>query len=329
MSLTWPGALLLLVFVPALLLAYRRSIARQTSRREQLAGQGLVLTGRSVGHDRWRHVAPALLLAALTLMLLALTRPVAAVAEPRREGTIVLAFDVSSSMAATDVQPTRLEAAKAAVRSFVDKQPAEVRLGVVAFGGTGLVTQRPTTDRAAVLAAIGRLRAEGETSLGGGILESLSAIAGKPVRPPGDAEAGSAAESPIGYYRGATIVLLSDGENTTGPAPAEIGDLASAAGVRIDPIGLGSPAGTVLKVDGFSIATALDEPALQQLAKITGGRYRAASDAQSLATVYDSIELRWTTRTVPHEITSYVAAAAALLLLAGASVSVVRQGRVV
>lgn len=329
MSLTWPWALLLLVVVPVLVVAYRRSIARQTLRREQLAGQGLVLTGAVARRDRWRHLAPALLLVALTLMLLALTRPVAAVAEPRREGTIVLAFDVSSSMAATDVRPTRLEAAKAAVRSFVEKQPAEVRLGVVAFGGTGVVTQRPTTDRTAVLAAIARLRAEGETSLGGGILESLSAIAGKPVRAPGDAEAGSATESPIGYYGGATIVLLSDGENTTGPEPAEIGDLASAAGVRIDPIGLGSSAGTVLKVDGFSIATALDEPALQQLAKITGGTYRTASDAQSLATVYESIELRWTTRTVPREITSYVSAAAALLLLAGASVSVVRQGRVV
>lgn len=331
MTLIWPWALVGLLVVPALVVAYRRLLARQQARRDALAAQGLVMmgSGASRGTGRWRHLAPVLLLASLTLMVLALTRPVASVAEPRREGTVVLAFDVSTSMAATDVVPTRLGAAQAAARAFVDKQPASVRVGVVAFGGTGVVSQQPTTDRESVLAAIARLRPQGETSLGDGILGGLSAIAGRPIRPAADTETGPADETPIGYYGGTAIVLLTDGENTSGPDPSQLADLASAAGVRIDPIGLGSAAGTVLQIKGFSIATALDETTLKSIAKTTNGTYRSATDAASLAQVYDSVELMWTTRAVPHEVTSLVAGASLLLLLAGAALSVLRRGRVI
>jgi len=326
MTLTWPWALAGLLVIPVVLIARRRLLARQAERRDALAAQGLVL-GPAPG-DRLRALAPALLVGALAVLILALTRPVAAVAELHREGTVVLAFDVSNSMAATDVKPNRLAAAKTAARSFVERQPASVRIAVVAFGGTGVVTQRPTTDKVAVLAAIARLKPQGDTSLGNGILGGLTAIAGKPIRVPGDAETGRTDETPIGYYSGTAIVLLTDGENTSGPEPVDLADLASAAGVRIEPIGLGTPDGTVIEVDGFSIATALDEPLLRQIAETTGGTYRRASDAQSLAQVYDSIELQWTTRSVPHEITSIVAAVGALLLLAGAATAVLRQGRV-
>lgn len=338
-SLTWPWALSALLVVPALVAAYRRALRGQESRRSALAADGLVMPAPA--RSRWRHLGPALLVAALTVMLLSLTRPVASVAEPHREGTVVLAFDVSGSMAATDVKPSRLEAAKAAARAFVAKQPASVRIGVVAFGGTGLVTQRPTDDRAAVLAAVARLKPSGDTSLTDGILAGLSAIVGKPVKAPADTEqgagpgsgpapgSGAAQETPIGYHGGTAIVLLTDGEDTTDAGPSGAADLASAAGVRIEPIGLGTPAGTTIQVDGFTIATALDESALQAVAKTTGGTYRRASDAASLAAVYDAIELQWTTQTVPHEVTSWVAALAGLLLLGGATVSVLRQGRVI
>jgi Ca-activated chloride channel family protein len=326
MTLTWPWALVGLLVVPVLVAAYRRLLRARAARRDALAAEGFVVQER---RERLRHVGPALLLGAYVVLVVAMTRPVAAVAEPHREGTVVLAFDVSNSMAATDVEPSRLEAAKAAARSFVEKQPPSVRVAVVAFGGTGIVSQRPTDDRSAVLAAIGRLTPQGDTSLAGGILGGLSAIAGRPVLAPSDTERGSTDETPIGYYGGTAIVLLTDGENTSGADPADLADLASAAGVRIEPIGLGTPQGTVVEVDGFSIATALDEPALRQVAETTGGTYRRASDAASLAAVYDSVELTWTTRSVPHEVTSLVTAVAALLLLAGASVTVLRQGRVV
>ena len=328
MTLQWPWALLGLLALPLVLTAYRRLVRAQQARRAGLAAQGLV-TARPGGRDRWRHLAPALLLAALAVMLLALSRPVAAVAEPRREGIVVLAFDVSTSMAATDVAPTRLDAAKAAAKGFVDNQPAAVKIAVVAFGGNGLIVQQPTTDRDQVLAAIGRLKPQGDTSVGRGILTSLSAIAGKPIQSSGDSENGNATETPIGYYGGTSVVMLTDGENTSGPDPADDADLASAAGVKIYPIGLGSAAGTTLEVNGFSIATRLDETSLRAIAETTGGTYYNATDAASLSSVYKSIDLGWVTRTVPHEVTSLVAGVAALLLLAGAVVSVLRQGRVV
>jgi Ca-activated chloride channel family protein len=327
MSLTWPWALAGLLVVPVLVAAYRRLLRRRAARRAALADQGFVVPeGR---RDRLRHLGPALLVGAFAVLVVAMARPVAAVAEPHREGTVVLAFDVSNSMAATDVRPSRLDAAKAAARTFVAKQPPSVRIAVVAFGGTGLVTQRPTTDRAAVLAAVARLEPQGDTSLADGILGGLSAIAGKPVRAPADTESGATDETPIGYYGGTAIVLLTDGENTSGTDPRALADLASAAGVQVDPVGLGTPGGAVIEVDGFSIATALDEPTLRSIAESTGGTYRRATDAASLAAVYDSIELQWTTRSVPHEVTSLVAALGALLVLAGAAVTVLRQGRVV
>ena len=327
MTLTWPWALAGLLVVPVLVVGYRRVLRVQELRRVALAEQGLVMPAPRRG---WRrHVGPALMIGALTVLMLALTRPVASIAEPHREGTVVLAFDVSNSMAAKDVKPSRLEAAKAAARGFVEKQPPSVRIAVVAFGGTALVTQRPTEDRAAVLAAVARLKPSGDTSLADGVLTGLSAIVGKPVKAPGDAEAGTTDETAIGFHGGTAIVLLSDGENTAAADPVKAAELASAAGVRVEPIGLGTPAGTVIEVDGFSLATALDETSLQKIAQTTGGTYRRATDAASLAAVYDAIELQWTTRTVPHEVTSWVAAVAALLLLGGATVSVLRQGRVI
>lgn len=327
MTLLWPWALLGLLAVPLVISGHRRLRRRREQRWAELARMGLVLSTPST--DRWAKVAPALLVGALVLLVGAMSRPVAAIAEPHREGTVVLAFDVSTSMSATDVRPNRLEAAKEAARRFVEKQPTSVRLGVVAFGGTGLVTERPTTDRTRVLAAVDRLDPSGDTSLGGGMLGALSAIAGRPITTVGDAETGAEDESDIGYYGGTTIVLLTDGENTTGPDPVDVAELASAAGVRIEPVGVGTPEGTVLQVDGFSIATALDQGTLERIAATTGGTYRQADDAASLAAIYDAIELSWTVRTVPHEVTSVLAALAALLLALGAGIAVIRQGRVV
>jgi Ca-activated chloride channel family protein len=354
MTFTWPWALVALVAVPALGVTLRRLRRARTARREALAGQGLVLAGSGGGGRRLGLVGPALVLSALALLVVALARPVAAIAEPRREGTVILAFDVSTSMAATDLQPTRLAVAQAAARRFVERQPASVRIGVVAFGATGVVAQRPTTDRTDVVAAIDRLRPQGQTSLGGGLLAALGAIAGRPVALPSDPAGSSGGrsggsarvrggvsgggaggagasqpETSIGFYGGTAIVLLTDGEDTGGPDPLAAADLASTAGVRVDPVGLGTPQGTVLQIDGFEVATALDEQALRRIATTTGGTYRSANDAASLAAVYDSIELAWHVRVVPHEVTYLVAGLAALLLLAGVGTSVAREGRVI
>ncbi|MEO6411941.1 MAG: VWA domain-containing protein [Pedococcus sp.] len=328
MSFEWPILLLSLLAVPVLVIAYRAQLRRRDQRRAQLAAEGLV-AATALRPDRWRHVAPLLLLAALTLLLASLARPAATVAEPRREGTVILAFDVSTSMAAKDLSPTRLDAAKTAARTFVAKQPSTIRLGVVAFGDSAVISQQPTDDRTQVLAAIDRLAPQGGTALGRGIVSAISAIAGKPISVDETGQDGTAGGDDLGYYGSAAVVLLSDGENTTEPDPLVLAELASTAGVRIYPIGLGSPQGTVLEVDGFQVATRLDEATLKQIADTTDGTYYAASDTAALSKVYSAINLTWTARTERREITSWFAAVAAALLLLGAGVSVIRSGRVV
>ena len=328
MTFDWPWMLLGLGVVPVVVLWYRRLARARAARRAELAAVGLVAPPAPVGVRR--HVPPALLLVALVLLLTALARPEATVPQARREGTVILAFDVSGSMAATDLAPTRLEAAKAAARTFVERQPDAVRLGVVAFGGNGLVTQEATDDRAAVLAAIDRLSTEGGTALGRGVQTALGAIVGRPVLVDQSDTVGVEPQGPdLGYHGSAAIVLLSDGENTGEPDPIELADLASTAGVRIYPVGLGRPEGTVLEIDGFQVATALDEPLLREIASRTDGRYFAAADEQALAAVYDSVELAWTVETERVELTALLAAAAAVLLLVGACLSLAWFGRAV
>jgi Ca-activated chloride channel family protein len=233
-------------------------------------------------------------------------------------------------MAATDLKPTRMEAAKAAARTFVQQQPASIKVGVVAFGESGQNTQQPTTDKAQVVDAIDRLAPTGGTALGRGIQTSLSAIAGRTVQLDTPDEGGVEPLGPeLGYYGSAAVILLSDGENTDGPDPQDAADLASTAGVKVYPIGLGSAAGTVLRIDGFQVATALDEPTLRQIATTTNGRYFNAADEQSLAKVYGSIDLSWTVRGERTEVTGLLAAVAGLLLIAAAGLSLLWYGRVI
>jgi Ca-activated chloride channel family protein len=328
MTLLWPWMLVSLATIPLLVLGYRQLLLRRAKRRAELAAVGLVAPG-AVSSGRRRHVAPALFLAAVALLFVALARPEATISEPRREGTVILAFDVSASMAATDLAPSRIAAAKSAARAFVKRQPSTVRVGVVAFSGSGLVTQQPTADRARVIAAIDRLTPQGGTALARGLQTSLSAIVGKTVLL--DTSSGSVEPQgqDLGYHGSAAVILLSDGENTAAPDPIGVADIASTAGVKVYPIGLGSREGTVLSIDGFQVATALDEPLLREIASKTGGRYFAAADGKSLTKVYDSIDLAWKVRSEHVEITALLAAAAALLLLLGAGLSLAWFGRAV
>jgi len=270
-----------------------------------------------------------LLLSAVVLLLAGLARPEIGVPLPRREGTVMLAFDVSSSMTATDLTPTRMEAAKAAARTVVERQPPTVRVGVVAFGTSGLVTQQPTADRASVLAAIDRLQPGGGTALGSGLQTSLSAITGQTVLVDVSGSSVEPRGPDLGYHGSAAVVLFSDGENTAEPDPVVVAELASSAGVRVYPVGIGSPRGTVIEVDGFQLATALDEPTLRALAERTDGRYVAAADATALAGVADAIDLEWKVETEHVEVTALLAAVAGLLVLAAAGLSLLWNGRVI
>jgi Ca-activated chloride channel family protein len=192
------------------------------------------------------------------------------------------------------------------------------------------VTREVTADRASVLAAIDRLRPDGGTAVGQGLQTSLTAIVGKPVLVDAGGGQGVEQQGPdLGYHGSAAVVLFTDGENTDEPDPAEVAELASSAGVRVYPVGLGRPEGTVLQVDGFSLATALDEPMLRDIATRTDGRYVPGADAQALAGLSDAVDLQWTVESRHVEVTALFAAAAAVLMTVGVGLSLAWFGRAV
>jgi len=318
-----------LLALPAVVAGYVRSRRRRRRRSAALAAQGLVTSG--LGRRGWRvHLPFALFLTALALLVVAFARPMATIKTPRREATVILAIDVSNSMAASDIEPSRFGAAKTAASAFVREQPSSVRIGVVAFGAGAVIVQSPTLSHPDVLKAINHLSLGGGTSLAAGILTSLDAIAGKTLRVNmtslGQDNSG---EINIGYYGGATIVLFSDGEDTSRIDPVTLARLASTAGVRVQTIGVGTAGGTTVKIDGFTVATALDAQTLQSVATITNGSYHQVNDQAAVADVSKTIELHFTVFTQYTEISAVFASAAVLLLVVGGLISVLWFGRVV
>ncbi|MEP7357513.1 MAG: VWA domain-containing protein, partial [Anaerolineales bacterium] len=307
-------------------------------RRRMLAAYGSLGFGAPAAAARRglgarRHLPPALFLLGLAILVVALARPRAIVSLPRVQGTVVLAFDVSGSMAAGDLTPTRMEAAKVAARDFVAKQPPSVLIGVVAFSDSGFSVQAPTYDSATVLAAIGRLTPAHGTSLGQGIAAALTAITAAnseaiPLysdRTPLPTATPTAV--PAGSYAPAAIVLLTDGENNERPDPVEIAQLAAQQGVRIYTVGVGSPNGADLQVEGFTVHTQLDEPLLKQVAQVSGGQYYQASTTEELVAVYDQLNPQLLLKAEQMEVTSLFAGAGVVLFLLGGLLSLVWLGR--
>jgi Ca-activated chloride channel family protein len=329
MSFIWPEMLAVLALLPVAILGYVRLARRRRARLAALAARGFASSSASRAHGPSRQVPAALFLAALAIMIVALARPQLRVGLPHREGVVVLAFDVSNSMRATDLQPTRLDAAKAAAKAFVEAQPSSIKIGLVAFNNGALITQQPTTDRADAEAAIDRLKTAGATSLGHGIFAALTAIAGKPIPLPDDPSLDDLDKVDIGYYGSAAIVLLSDGENTAGPDATAIAQLASTAGVHIYSIGVGSPDGTVLSIDGFNVATALDEQTLTKIASVTNGSYHNATDSAALTQVYKNLDLQTVVDPERTEVTALFAGVSILLLIIGGILSMLWFGRLI
>ncbi|MDT5042309.1 MAG: Ca-activated chloride channel [Actinoplanes sp.] len=325
MTLLYPAVLIAAVLVTAAAIAGYVLLQRRRSAALTRAGFGSLAAGGSRRAAVRRHLPYAMLLAALPVLLVGLARPQAELSVPRVSGTVVLAFDVSNSMAAADVTPTRLAAAQAAATGFVDRQPDTVDVAVLPFGDQALLTQAPTDDHAAAVAAIHRLRPGGGTSLGQAILVALGTITGKPVNLPAD----GSAPAGLGYWPSATIVIFSDGQQTGGPDAEAAAELAAAAGVRIQTVGVGTAKGATVEVDGYQLATALDETLLTSVAQTTGGSYHPAGDAATLADSAASIDLRLTTRREPVELTAPFAGAALLLLALGALLGLRWHGRIV
>jgi Ca-activated chloride channel family protein len=334
MSFTWPSMLWSLLIVPILLAIYAIRLARGRSLAVKAGDFGVIhkKSGRQIGIAR--HIPWALFLLGLTALMFALSRPQGYVTLPRMEGTVILAFDVSGSMAATDLQPTRMEAAKTAARAFVQHQPPSVQIGIVAFSDSGFSVQAPGNDQDATLAAIDRLTPERGTSLANGILVSLNTIfsAGEqathfysnltPEPTP------TPTPVPSGFHTSSIVILLSDGENNQQPDPLAAARLAADRGVRVYTVGLGSPSGISLHVNGFTVHTRLDEELLKQIAQLTGGTYFSAQSTQELTDIYDKLSPELVIKPAKMEITSILAGASALLLLAGGLYSLLTFGRI-
>lgn len=328
MTFIWPIMLWLLIILPVFILLY---VVLQTRRRRLVAKYGSLgmvqsAGGRSVGYRR--HVPSLVFLVGLGILILSLARPQAVVSLPRIQGTVILVFDVSGSMAAPDVKPTRIEAAKVTAQKFVDRQPDTVQVGVVAFSDNGLSVQVPTNEKAAVMAAIARLTPSRGTSLANGIFAALTTIATAGKTPETHYYSNVTPEPtatptpvPQGVYSPAIIVLISDGENTHDPDPLLAAQAAADRGVRIFTVGVGSTAGADLNIDGFMVHTQLDEAMLQQISQITSGAYYNAQSEQDFNKIYDAIHPQLVVKPEKMEVTSLFAGASILVLLVGGAFS--------
>jgi len=322
MSFLWVRMLWLMALVPALVAAYILVQRRRQKYALRYASLSLMKEALGAGPGLRRHVPPILFIAALATLVFALARPETTMLMPSQYGTVILALDNSGSMRADDVKPSRMEAAQAAARGFVDRQPAGSRIGVVSFAGSASLVQPPTRDREAVIAAIGRLTLQRGTAVGSGIRTALEAILEDFGEEPLPAARGAPPAAFPGFeaetFAPAIIVLLSDGQSNTGPDPLEMAALAADRRVRVYTVGLGSPEGTILSFFNRSVRVRLDEETLKRVAERTGGAYFKADSESNLREIYEELGSRLVFRPEKTEITAVFAAlAVVLLLLAG------------
>ena len=293
MTFTSPTRLWLLAVVAALALAH--VLLQRRRSRYAVRLPGLALLASVAPRLGWRkHVASTALLLSMVGATAAFAEPRAQVQVPRERATVVVALDVSLSMAATDVDPDRLTAAKAAAEQFVEGLPASFDVGLVAFSGTASVAVAPTQDRTAVTAAIDDLTMDGGTAIGEAVVSSVTAAAAAGVE-----------DVP------AHVVLLSDGENTAGRSPGAAVPDAVSAGVPVSTIAYGTPEGEV-RIDGRRIRVPVDAPALAELAADTGGTAYEAASGDELEEVYDDIGSAVGTTTESREVSAGVAGLALL-----------------
>lgn len=334
MSFIWPFMLGLLILIPILILVYILLQRRRQKYALRYASLSLVKEAMGRGPGWRRHVPAALFILALTAMIFALARPEATTLVPAAEGTIILAIDVSGSMTATDLVPNRLEAAKAAARAFVEKQPDTVQVAVVSFSDNAFVVQPPTDDKDALIAAINRLNWQRGTAIGRGLVASLEAIAEKTGQggeidlsqdnQNGNGNSSGTAEPqptpmPKGQYQNAIVVLLTDGENNQWPEPLEIAQIAADRGIRVYTVGIGSEEGAIVRIQGRAIRTRLDEETLRRIAEMTDAEYYNAQTEADLVKVYENLSTNLVLKTEKTEITAYVTGIAVVLsLIAGA-----------
>ena len=342
MSFLWPHMLWLLLAIPLLIASYLYVLGRRKKAALKFASLTMVKEAMTTGHRFRRHVPPLLFLLALSALLLAIARPTAVVTLPSQEQTVILAMDVSGSMGATDVKPTRMEAAQAAAKAFVAEQPRSTRVGIVSFAGTAAVVQPPTRSREDVLAAIDRFQLQRATAIGSGLLLSLATIfpdaaneLGAMIYARPSARGIPLAKEPVkaetvepGSYKSAAIILLTDGQATMGPNPIDAAKIAAERGVRVYTVGVGTADGEVIHFEGWTMRVRLDEETLKTIANMTRGEYFNAATAAELKTVYETLNARLVLEKKETEITALFSALAAGLAFLSALLSLLWFNRI-
>ena len=341
MTFIWPDMLWALLLVPLLVAAYVWLLKRRKKTALRFANLSLVKEAMGKTNAWRRHLPPALLLLATTALLFAAARPAAVITLPLQEKTIVLAMDVSGSMRATDVKPNRIVAAQEAAKTFVTELPRSVRVAVVAFAGTAAVVQAPTLSRDDVYAAIDRFQLQRGTATGSGIVLSLATIfpdagidlaqiTGQRNMPPGPNDKPKPKFEPVepGSYGSAAIIMLTDGQRTTGPDPLDAAKMASERGVRVYTVGVGTKEGETIGFEGWSMRVRLDEDTLKNIADRTRADYFYAGTAEDLKKVYQALSSRLVVEKKETEISALFAALGALLVMVAAGLSVWWFGRV-
>ena len=349
MTFVWPQLLWLLLAVPLLAALYALQLRRKRRSALRYASLSLVTDAMGAAGRARRHVPPALFLLALTLMLVAVARPQAVVTLPSAHETVILAMDVSGSMRAADVKPSRIVAAQEAARAFVADQPKTTRIGVVSFAATASVVQAPTHNREDILGAIDRFQLQRGTAIGSGILVSLKTIfpdaefdlrawnprreALKAAKEAAKAAPGTGAKDiakPVrpGSYASAAIVLLSDGQTTTGPDAIEAARMAADLGVRVYTVGIGTTAGEIIGSEGWSMRVRLDEEALKTIASVTRAEYFYAGNAADLQKIYTNLNTKIFFEQRETEVTALFAGAAAALAVLSAALSLLWFNRI-
>jgi len=337
-SFIWANLLWLLFLVPALVGLYVWLQRRRRKFAVRYASLSLVKDALGRGPGIRRHIPPTLFLLGIAVMIVAIARPQGELKLPSREGTIILAIDVSGSMRAEDVQPSRLDAAKTAALSLVDTQPKNVRIGVVSLSDGAFIVQPPTVDKIAVTSAIAQLLPQRGTAIGSGLLMSINAAFNIPPPQPQfgfrDPRAlptptpTALPPVPPGSTESVIVVLLTDGQNTVGPRPIDVAPQAANRGLRVYTIGLGTPGGAILNVGGRSARVQLDEETLKQVAAATGGQYFNATSATDLQEIYKNLSTRLVFKSAQTEITFIFTAAAVALMVIAAALSLFWFSRV-
>jgi len=345
MNFLWPEFLWLLLALPLLVALYVWLLRRKKKTALRYASLSIVKEALGPGQTIRRHIPPALFLLALAAMLVAAARPQAVVTLPSNQQTIILAMDVSGSMRASDVQPSRLVAAQNAAKAFLAELPRHVKVGIVAFAGSAQVAQLPTTNREDLVTAIDRFQLQRATATGNAIVISLAtlfpdagidlqSLQGGRERQRGfaiDAERKEKKEFtpvPPGSYSSAAIIMLTDGQRTTGVDPLEAAKMAADRGIRVYTVGIGTVDGETIGFEGWSMRVRLDEETLKAIATRTSADYFYAGTANDLKKVYETLSSRLTVEKRETEVSALFALAAAVLALLSAGLSVLWFNRI-